>query len=1389
MNRKVTTDQLLDILKKENIHTWFDLGLFIDKFKEDNEANELMFEGSLDELVKEQSHGGAAFITFHYMVDGVTVEVGKYAKLFQRNIPGISIHYIAGNFNEKSDTLIDPKYKKHQIPEMAGFGEWKLYDDMFLTKLERGSAAYNELIINLWNECLTIVEKLGRYIEEEKLGLLYIINVCSNPGNVAAALALVILSEFMGIPVINNNHDFYWEGGNSKFDRKTQGLKSGPRDFFFTNAHLGEVFSIIEMIFPWSAKHWINVNINKGQTEHLIRQNGHNPASVLEVGTAVDTDEYTKIDKRRKINSFLQFEKILARYEKQLICYSVNDVLKSKLVSQQNPRPILIGHKTKPVNKFIAENIIFLQPTRIISRKRIELGFNMLLKMLSNEEMVNKLGHTPNLKLTLLITGPIAEGHFEYYKKLVKHFGELLEGIEAAYSDRLYLAFLLGELDKERFISKFENPIGIPELYNIASLIMLPSETEGRGLPIIEATACGTPIFCSRYVPEEVYSEVIGEHLKEKERLKVLEFKGKKISKKIVSKIINRVFFPHKYADETKHNKKVVEKRYSLNALNENIQQIIQRLYSQLLTTTETQGIADKALREYAKRSSFTNEDLEFIINRKNRQYMPGYGQMYFMLMLKSLIDPSYFRSEQQRVKGAAFYFANKLINNVTNLKTIPEEVIHEFYNAVDLVFKIRKGEAKIRHDHSMSYRHRNKNHYPYQQFTFQELTGLVNLLYLKIVKQAPQNKVDLSPQFFTDWNLALLQLSSSKYLAIDNRKLLIEKLQTNLPIAYFPGEFITYELEFFALQSIRSRLKLPIEEEVRLEHIENHTEKIAPVYIFAQRKNLGKQLTKEEIENYLAHGKSQELQLLFEQGLIRVISTEQLSVGIHFPQLGAEALKTLRCIREEGGYLLTNRRNAALMTDIVNIDRFHIGQVKTRTTENIMGIPVDSGYIQYIPAGMRVTLAYPTPIQTAKDFDCALNSELFNELLEKMGRKELMDILQKDAEERGSPIMHVLENLRAGHKEKDIVEFEYVSGIYEDYMPYNGVIGKLNTKKAPWQFKAISTKTKPQTVSAFVSDFEEETGHKAKIAWNGGYILNAELVGKLGLPESYIGSPLGMLIMEGKCICPPLFNKAALLIRKDGQTEIKKVNCKKGLKITSDNWNVEFNSTHYNNPDPGDEPAYYDLLYKKKSISAKRRIIVRLAGNHVKEVIKTKEKEEVEIIPVGITLSFPASRIPGNIIVEEEVRIEINGYEDILHAIEAGPMLLNDNEIAIDMESEGWKTANSISTQAARLDYTDMRGPKIAVGMNTEGEIAVLTINGRIRESVGATHVDMAQILKKFGMVTAMGFDPGGSSTLVINGQTMNISPYNHNYEENVYSLPPEPRAVSNAVIGYVES
>ena len=55
------------------------------------------------------------------------------------------------------------------------------------------------------------------------------------------------------------------------------------------------------------------------------------------------------------------------------------------------------------------------------------------------------------------------------------------------------------------------------------------------------------------------------------------------------------------------------------------------------------------------------------------------------------------------------------------------------------------------------------------------------------------------------------------------------------------------------------------------------------------------------------------------------------------------------------------------MMTDLVDMERFHIGKVANEFTAHMMGIPLHSGYIQFVPAGVRATLSYPAPCKPPK--------------------------------------------------------------------------------------------------------------------------------------------------------------------------------------------------------------------------------------------------------------------------------------------------------------------------------------------------------------------------------------------------------------------------------------
>ena len=87
--------QLLENLRNETVNTWFDLGLFIDQLRDNRPNPSAEFRGDFESF-QQQKKKGIAFITFHYAIDGVTMEISKYAAALRRIMPGSKLHFIAG---------------------------------------------------------------------------------------------------------------------------------------------------------------------------------------------------------------------------------------------------------------------------------------------------------------------------------------------------------------------------------------------------------------------------------------------------------------------------------------------------------------------------------------------------------------------------------------------------------------------------------------------------------------------------------------------------------------------------------------------------------------------------------------------------------------------------------------------------------------------------------------------------------------------------------------------------------------------------------------------------------------------------------------------------------------------------------------------------------------------------------------------------------------------------------------------------------------------------------------------------------------------------------------------------------------------------------------------
>ncbi|MCK5032986.1 MAG: hypothetical protein KAS18_05110, partial [Calditrichia bacterium] len=557
-------------------------------------------------------------------------------------------------------------------------------------------------------------------------------------------------------------------------------------------------------------------------------------------------------------------------------------------------------------------------------------------------------------------------------------------------------------------------------------------------------------------------------------------------------------------------------------------------------------------------------------------------------------------------------------------------------------------------------------------------MTGVINILFKKFTSPPPVIKIDKIEDFSGDWHKNLSALYSNSELVIDHVEELEKRLNSNIPIALFPGNQIDLELKLFIIHPIKKRLGLFFNEKISSKILDKR--KLAPIYIIQNEKPLGGSVTAEVLKSYIYYSADAELKLLFDYGICRIVSSKQHSVGIHFYEVGTEVIDVLKDIKKYSGIMISFGDHSAMMTDIVDIDRFHIGRVSNVLAAKILGVPLKSGYVQLVPAGLRFALAYPTPVQTGKDFSKTLRSFRYKKLCDSLGEDRVLQIIKEDAEKKGTPINTVLKTLDQSTSHKSDITYSSINGIYSDRLPWAGVMAKINIDlpEKKWGFSVLNTKEKPKTVLSFVEEFNKSTGKKVRVAWNGGYILNPELVGKLGIPETFIGSPLGLIISDKKILSPPLYNKPAFIVMPDGDLKIQRVNCSQGITISDSKNTIVFLPDSYNTSIPTDDPCFYDLLYKEDYFAGNGRILVRLSGNTIKEIIVTETNTEIPVLPVGLTLSFPRNRFPKTWKIDKELTITMTGWDEIESAIEAGPQLLNDGNICIDMEIEGWKTQNS---------------------------------------------------------------------------------------------------------------
>ncbi|MGL1933095.1 MAG: glycosyltransferase [Desulfotalea sp.] len=527
-----------------------------------------------------------AFITFNYGIDGVTIEIAKYAQclaeLFKQEESSPPIHFIGGNFFQQADQVIPKNAPRLKIPHFDGWDKWqqgRWFQKLFFEPMPSDSSLSNKIATEIWHQALTSAGQLIRYIQKKNIDLLIPVNVNSNPGNLASALAIVLASEITGVNVLNSNHDFFWEGGCPKC-KKQPNASPGIRDHFFTNYENKPFLKLFQRILPWNGKKWLQLNINDQQIQSLGQQYGIPSSRLFPMGTCIDDAFFTRCPPEKKAIHRLKMTHILSRGD-AIIKHPtpVSLFLKQMDHWMTHQTPIICGaDDASPLDITTPHALFLLQPTRIVARKRIFRDWELIEALFSRTDFKLAFDSCPERTLTIHITGPVPMEHQADLEKILLTFKKLQDSLPQHIARRLFTSFSVGHDFHESFTNQGFHRLGMDEIYKMADMIFLPSKTEGRGLPILEGGASGIPVVCSRYEPEKTFSEVIGEHLPPALKIHHIPFPEHHFPLSMLNEIKTILLHPETYSAHAQHNRRAVSARYNTNALQCNFNDAINNL-------------------------------------------------------------------------------------------------------------------------------------------------------------------------------------------------------------------------------------------------------------------------------------------------------------------------------------------------------------------------------------------------------------------------------------------------------------------------------------------------------------------------------------------------------------------------------------------------------------------------------------------------------------------------------------------------------------------------------------------------------------------------------------------------------------------------------------------
>ena len=276
------------------------------------------------------------------------------------------------------------------------------------------------------------------------------------------------------------------------------------------------------------------------------------------------------------------------------------------------------------------------------------------------------------------------------------------------------------------------------------------------------------------------------------------------------------------------------------------------------------------------------------------------------------------------------------------------------------------------------------------------------------------------------------------------------------------------------------------------------------------------------------------------------------------------------------------------------------------------------------------------------------------------------------------------------------------------------------------------------------------------------------------------VGRPFGLCVKNGVVKNPPLFEREALLVKKDGSVEIKTVDVK---ELT-----VEINGVSYIH---GKNANFYTRPERIKTPRIKG-ICVVVVGNRVVDIIKNGPVEipasgfvirvdkdsfvEKKTLPDGQPIKECPICEKDIKYVDAEIGDEViyHGLEDITFGLQVGNSIMCDGEKTNEFISRFYNIRKlervPFPPSLYPMDFENARAARIGLGADKDGKPVVFWAEGKGKlsytpgqDSTGASLSEMADIADAIGLHNAINLDGGGSAQILLNNlRSLRISDRN---------------------------